>query len=144
MGAPIEMPRAMVTPIRNMPDCKGSVQMSAVGAPAQVTPSNVCALAVLTLTTPWPQTVMTRFFGFGGSGSTNVDQKSSVTPLTTCSSSRESYGAFFLLYGFGRSAYEESSTPLLLGAFGFEKSQLKPCSSLSAQSMIAWHVWNRS
>jgi hypothetical protein len=51
-------------------------------------------LAVFTLTAPCPHTVITRFFGLPGSGSTNVAQKSSLTPRTRWSSSRLSYGAF--------------------------------------------------
>ena len=78
-------------------------QISAVGAPAHVTASSVWAFAVFTLMRPWPQTVMTRFLGFVGSGSMNVAQKSSVTPLMRWSSSRESYGAFLRRYGFGKS-----------------------------------------
>jgi hypothetical protein len=34
--------------------------------------------------------------------------------------------------------------PALDAAVSWRRSQLKPCSSTSAQSMIAWHVWNRS
>jgi hypothetical protein len=69
------MPRAIVTPERNVAAWFGSVQMGVVGsAPEQTTARSVCALAVFTLIAPCPQTVTTRFFGSFGSGSMNVDQ----------------------------------------------------------------------
>src|SRR4051812_41174667 len=103
------------------------MQMSAVGAPAHTTPSSVCAFAVFTLTAPCPHTVTTRFLGFDGSGSMNVDQKSSVTPRTMWSSSSESYGAFLRRYDLGRSWYHASSTPAFCAAESWLRSQLNAC-----------------
>src|SRR5438128_698771 len=59
-------------------------------ADEQMSPRSVSGFAVLMFTAPWLHTVMARFFGFVGSGSTNVAQKSSVTPRTMCISSSES------------------------------------------------------
>ena len=83
-------PFAMVTPMRNICAWAASVQISAAGAPEQMTPSSVWAFALFTFTVPCPQTVSTRFWGFFGSGSTKVDQKSSPTPRTIWSSASES------------------------------------------------------
>ena len=74
----------------------------------------------------------------------NVAQKSSLTPRTMWSSSRESYGAFFRSYGFLRSRYHASSTPAFCAAEICVRSQLNCSSSTSAQSISAAHTVMRS
>lgn len=99
-GAPEVKLRTMLTPIRNFIATSGSAHSGCGGfgcAKPHTTDSSVCALAVFTFTAPCPQTVIGRFFGLVGSGSTKVVQKSSLTPRTRCTSSRLSKAAFLRL-----------------------------------------------